>query len=153
ILGVQPDQLQPVKDFLQEHALGAPEFYPMVRGRLVAVNQQKVNEAEYTEERARRLVEREFNLSFMDAPPAHNAISAGRWTADGVSVEEGIAQRLGWKLGDELVFNVGGETFSAPISSFRRLHWDSMKVNFFVIAPPAILGRFPTSYISAFRVD
>src|SRR5439155_53906 len=61
--------------------------------------------------------------------------------------------RLGWKLGDELVFNVGGQTFSAPITSFRRVRWDSMKVNFFVIAPPAILGRFPASYISAFRVD
>ena len=152
ILGVQPDQLQPVKDFLQAHALGAPEFYPMVRGRLVAVNKQKVNEADYTEERARRLVEREFNLSFMDAPPAHNTISAGRWTADGLSVEEGIAERLGWKLGDELVFNAGGETFSAPITSFRRLRWDSMKVNFFVIAPPAVLAKLPTSYISAFRV-
>ena len=152
ILGVQPDQLQPVKEFLQAHALGAPEFYPMVRGRLVAVNKQKVNEADYTEERARRLVEREFNLSFMDAPPAHNTISAGRWTEDGLSVEEGIAERLGWKIGDELVFNVGGETFSAPISSFRHLRWDSMKVNFFVIAPPAVLAKFPTSYISAFRV-
>jgi putative ABC transport system permease protein len=152
ILGVQPDQLQPVKDFLQEHALGAPEFYPMVRGRLVAVNKQKVNEADYTEERARRLVEREFNLSFMDAPPVHNTISAGRWTADGLSVEEGIAERLGWKLGDELVFNVGGETFTAPITSLRHLRWDSMKVNFFVITPPAVLAKFPTSYISAFRV-
>ena len=152
ILGVQPDQLQPVKDFLQAHALGVPEFYPMVRGRLVAVNKQKVNEADYTEERARRLVEREFNLSFMDAPPAHNTLSAGRWTENGLSVEEGIAERLGWKLGDELVFNVGGETFTAPITSFRHLRWDSMKVNFFVIAPPAVLAKMPTSYISAFRV-
>jgi len=152
ILGVQPDQLQPVQEFLRSHALGTPEFYPMVRGRLVAVNKQKVNEADYTEERARRLVEREFNLSFMDAPPAHNTISAGRWTPDGLSVEEGIAERLGWKLGDELVFNVGGETFGAPITSLRRVRWDSMKVNFFVIAPPAVLAKLPTSYISAFRV-
>jgi len=153
ILGVQPDQLQLVKDFLREKKIGEPEFYPMVRGRVVAVNRQKVNEADYTEERARRLVEREFNLSFMDAPPAHNTISEGRWTSDGLSVEEGIAQRLGWKLGDELVFNVGGQTFSAPITSLRRVRWDSMKVNFFVIAPTAILARFPASYISAFRVD
>ena len=153
LLGVQPDQLARVREFLQEKKVGQPEFYPMVRGRVVAVNQRKVNEADYTEERARRLVEREFNLSFMDAPPAHNTIAAGRWTGDGLSVEEGIAERLGWKLGDELVFNIGGETFTAPITSLRRLRWDSMKVNFFVIAPPAILARFPTSYISAFRVD
>jgi putative ABC transport system permease protein len=153
VLGVQPDQLAAVREFLREKNIGEPEFYPMVRGRFVAVNKHRINEADYSEERARRLVEREFNLSYMDAPPAHNAISAGRWTSDGLSVEEGIAERLGWKLGDELVFNVGGETFSAAITSLRRLRWDSMKVNFFVIAPPAILAKFPTSYISAFRVD
>ena len=153
VLGVQPDQLAPVKDFLRTRAIGEPEFYPMVRGRLVQVNRRAVNEGDYTEERARRLVEREFNLSYMEAPPAHNAISAGRWTSDGLSVEEGIAERLGWKLGDELVFNVGGETFSGPITSLRRVRWDSMKVNFFVITPPQMLQKFATSYISAFRVE
>src|SRR5205814_2454435 len=64
ILGVQPDQLQPVKDFLRQKNIGEPELYPMVRGRVVAVNRQKVNEAHYTEERARRWDQREFNLSF-----------------------------------------------------------------------------------------
>jgi putative ABC transport system permease protein len=152
LLGVQPDQLESVKKFLATHGLGQPELYPMVRGRAVAVNSRPVSEADYGEERARRLVEREFNLSYMETLPAHNAISAGQWTADGLSVEEGIAQRLGWQLGDELTFNVGGETFRAPITSLRRLRWDSMKVNFFVIAPPGVLGKFPTSYISAFRV-
>jgi putative ABC transport system permease protein len=153
LIGVQPEQLQPVKDFLRTHALGEPEFYPMVRGRVVAVNARAVSEADYSEERARRLVEREFNLSFMDAPPAHNTITAGRWTHDGLSVEEGIAERLGWKLGDELVFNVGGDSFSGRITSFRRLRWDSMRVNFFVITPPQLLEKFATSYISAFRVE
>ena len=153
VLGVQPDQLQRVKDFLSTHALGAPEFYPMVRGRVVAVNARPVHEADFSDERARRLVEREFNLSYMDALPAHNGIAAGQWTSDGLSVEASIAQRLGWRLGDELTFNVGGETFAARISSLRDLRWDSMKVNFFVIAPPSVLGKFPASYISAFRVE
>jgi putative ABC transport system permease protein len=151
LIGVQRDQLEAVKQFLAANGLAEADLYPMVRGRVVAVNARPVNEADYSEERARRLVEREFNLSYMDAPPAHNALVAGRWTADGLSVEEGIAQRLGWQIGDELTFNVGGETFSAPITSLRRVRWDSMKVNFFVIAPPAVLGSLPTSYISAFR--
>ncbi|HUQ73295.1 MAG TPA: FtsX-like permease family protein [Burkholderiales bacterium] len=152
LLGVQRDQLDAVKNYLASNGLGEPQLYPMVRGRVVSVNARAVNEADYSEERARRLVEREFNLSFAQALPAHNALAGGRWTSDGLSVEEGIAQRLGWKLGDELEFAIGGETFRAPITSFRRLRWDSMKVNFFVIAPPQVLDRFPTSYISAFRV-
>ena len=152
LLGVQADQLAAVKQYLSRNGLGEAELYPMVRGRVVSVNARPVSEADFTEERARRLVEREFNLSYMEKPPAHNTIAAGQWTADGLSVEEGIARRLGWQLGDELVFNVGGETFRGRITSLRTLRWDSMKVNFFVIAPPALLGKFPASYISAFRV-
>jgi putative ABC transport system permease protein len=38
------------------------------------------------------------------------------------------------------------------VTSFRKLRWDSMKVNFFVIAPPKLLEGFPASYISAFRL-
>jgi putative ABC transport system permease protein len=67
-------------------------------------------------------------------------------------VEQGIAERLGWKLGDELTFTVGAERFAARISSLRALRWDSMKINFFVIVPPALLEGFPASFVSAFRV-
>ena len=155
LLGVQPDQLKDVKAFFAQRGLGTPELSPMVRGRLTAINGRKVSEADYSEERARRLVEREFNLSFADRPPAHNTVVQGKWFApddDAVSVEEGIAKTLGWKLGDELQFTVGGESFAARVTSVRKLRWDSMKVNFFVIGPPALIGRFPASYISAFRV-
>jgi putative ABC transport system permease protein len=156
LLGVQPDQLKSVQRFFAEKGIAAPDLYPMVRGRVTALNGKPVSEAQYREERARRLIEREFNLSYMSDPPAHNAVSAGRWFRDGskeLSVEEGIARTLGWQLGDELTFTVGGEAFSARITSLRSLRWDSMKVNFFVIAPPQLLQGLPTSFISAFRVE
>jgi putative ABC transport system permease protein len=156
LIGVQPDQLAPVKKFFDERKVAVPDLYPMVRGRVVAQNGRPVSEADYTEERARRLVEREFNLSYLEQAPAHNRIVAGSWFAPGareISVEEGIAQRLGWKLGDELTWNVGGETFSARITSLRKLRWDSMKVNFFVIGPPGLMSAFPATYVSAFRLE
>ena len=155
LLGVQPDQLKEVGAFFAQRGLAAPELNPMVRGRLTAVNGKRVAEADFTEERARRLVEREFNLSYAERPPVHNMVVQGRWFAPGepsLSVEEGIAKTLGWQMGDELTFAVGGESFSARIGSMRKLRWDSMKVNFFVIAPPALLERFPASFISAFRL-
>jgi putative ABC transport system permease protein len=156
LLGVQPDQLAEVKAFFAERGIAAPELNPMVRARLTAVNGKKVSEADFTEERARRLVEREFNMSFMSEQPAHNTVVAGKWFGPGsneLSVEEGIARRLGWKMGDELTFTVGNESFTARIGSERRLRWDSMRVNFFVIGPPSLVGRFPASYISAFRLE
>jgi putative ABC transport system permease protein len=156
LVGVQPDQLAAVEDFFKEKNISVPELYPMVRGRLVAVNGRPVSEDDYEEERAKRLVEREFNLSYMTELPSHNEVTAGRWLQpDGqeLSVEEGIAQRLGWKVGDELTWTVGGASFSARITSLRKLRWDSMKVNFFVITPPRVLAGMPVSFVSAFRVE
>jgi putative ABC transport system permease protein len=156
LIGVQPEQVAPVEAFLKSAGIRVPELYPMVRGRLVAVNGAPVSEADYADERARRLVEREFNLSYMAQLPSHNAIAAGRWLDPEkaeVSAEQGIAERLGWTLGDELTFTVGGERFTAKLTSLRRLRWDSMKVNFFVIGTPRLLEHLPTSFISAFRVE
>ncbi|HVB48661.1 MAG TPA: FtsX-like permease family protein, partial [Burkholderiales bacterium] len=157
VLGIQPDQVRGVKSFFAAHGIAQPEILPMVRGRLVAENGKPVSARAFTDERARHLVEREFNLSYASSPPSYNRIVAGRWAGaggqpDGLSVEQGIAERLGWKLGDELTFSVGGQTFSARVTSVRKLRWDSMKVNFFVIAPPALLAGFPASFITAFRV-
>ena len=157
VIGIQPDQLAEVERFFGARGIAVPEFYPMVRGRISSINGKPVNDADYPEEHARRMIEREFNLSYADQPPSYNVISTGRWwTGRGatgeLSVEEGIAQTLGWKLGDELAFTVGGESFRGRITSLRRLRWDSMKVNFFVIAPPALLAGMPTSFISAFRI-
>jgi putative ABC transport system permease protein len=156
LLGVQPAQLEPLRAFFAARGMAVPEFYPMVRGRLVAVNGAPVSEADYAEERAKRLVEREFNLSYMKDLPGHNQVVAGTWFSEkeiSLSVEQGIAERLGWKLGDELTWQVGAERFSARISSLRKLRWDSMKVNFFVVGPPPLLEGLPTSFVSAFRLE
>jgi putative ABC transport system permease protein len=156
LMGVQAGQNKEVEAFFAGHGIAAPELFPMVRGRVTALNGKPVSENDYSEERARRLIEREFNLSYMDEPPAHNTLSAGKWFAPDskeISVEDGIARVLGWKLGDELEFTVAGESFRARITSLRKLRWDSMRVNFFVIAPPRLLQDFPASFISAFRIE
>ncbi|HVJ13773.1 MAG TPA: FtsX-like permease family protein, partial [Burkholderiales bacterium] len=156
LIGVQPEQLEPLQAFFAAHKVPVPDLYPMVRGRVVARNGTPVSEADYTEERAKRLVEREFNMSYMKDLPGHNTVVAGRWFDPGareISVEQGIAERLGWKLGDELTWQVGSERFSVRITSLRKLRWDSMKVNFFVVTPPAVMEGFPASFISAFRLE
>ncbi len=159
VIGIQPEQLEPLKDFFRAENASLPEVYPMVRGRLTAVNGKAVSEKDHPDERAKRLVEREFNLSFMEALPTHNEVSAGRWfdpksrKEAEASVEEGIAKTLGLKMWDVLTYSAGGEPFTARITSLRKLRWDSMKVNFFVVTPPWVLEKAPTSYITAFRLE
>ncbi len=156
LLNIQPEQRDPVLAQFRDAKLGAPQVYPMVRGRFMALNGVPVNAADF-EDRARRLVEREFNLSYMLELPGHNQVVGGRWFAPSgtegeLSVEEGIAKTLGWKLGDALTFQAGGREFSARITSLRKLDWDSMRVNFFVIGTPALMEQAPTSFITSFHL-
>jgi putative ABC transport system permease protein len=154
IINVQPDQVRGVGQRLQEAGIEA-ELHPMIRGRLIRINGKAVGPENYTEDRAQRLVDREFNISYAVAAPGHNRIVAGAWFKDGsdeLSIEEGIAKTLGIKLGDEMTFDIAGQTVSARATSLRKVNWDSMRANFFVIMPPSLLADRPTSFISAFHL-
>ena len=154
VINVQPDQAQAFLAHLQAAGVRSPDWYPMVRGRLVAINGREVRASDYSAERARRLVDREFNLSYTDRLPAHNPLLAGRWTPgeqDGVSVEQGIADTLGLKMGDRLRFDMGGVAHEARITSVRKVDWTSMRANFFMLFPVAEMPDLPATWLAAFR--
>jgi putative ABC transport system permease protein len=131
----------------------------MIRARLVAVNGNTVTPDSYTEERAQRLVDREFNVSFNATEPEHNIVVGGTWQAEeanALSIEEGIAKTLKLKLGDTLRFDMAGVLHEARITSVRRVDWTSMRANFFVMYPVSRMTTdasfdVPTTYIAAFR--
>ena len=154
VINIQPEQADSFRAALNSAGVKGYDWYPMIRGRLVGLNGKAINGGSYTDERASRLVEREFNLSHSAALPAGNVVSAGRWVPDeagGLSVEAGLAQQLGLKLGDTLRFDVGGQLQEGRISSLRQVDWGSMRVNFFVMFPQAQMPALPATYISAFR--
>ena len=154
VINIQPEQLEPVRAFFRAEGRPAPNLQPMIRGRLVAVNGRPVGPDDYTEDRARRLVDRDFNLSFDTRLPDGNSVVEGFWHGQAstpqFSVEQGLAQTLGLKMGDVLSFEIAGTRSEARITSLRKLDWDSMRVNFFVIAGPGMLESFPASYITSF---
>jgi putative ABC transport system permease protein len=127
----------------------------MIRGRLIEVNDTAINGTIYPDERAKRLVEREFNLSTMGALPPLNKIVSGRWYDDvkpEASVEQGLAKTLNLRLGDTLVFDIAGQRVQAPVTSIRKLDWSSMRVNFFVILNPKLMAEMPQTWITAFHL-
>ena len=155
VINVQPDQGEAFQQALRDGGVKKFDWYPMIRGRLVAINGKDITPDSFEDDRARRLVEREFNLSNSAENPGHNQIVAGRWTANeanAISVEEGLAKTLGLKLGDSLRFDIAGQTSEAKITSLRKVDWGSMHVNFFVMYPVAQLpAEVPVTFISAFR--
>jgi putative ABC transport system permease protein len=159
VINIQPSQAEPFLQTLREAGVNKLDWYPMTRARLMAVNDVTVTPDSYTEERAQRLVDREFNASFSADKPEHNTVVAGAWQAeetDGLSIEEGIAKTLKLKLGDSLRFDMAGVLHEARITSVRRVDWASMRANFFVMYPVSRLTTgagfdVPTTYIAAFR--
>nr|WP_198980212.1 FtsX-like permease family protein [Herbaspirillum sp. ASV7] len=152
IINIQPDQRQAVEQVLRQGGVADVALYPMIRGRLVQINGRAISAADYPEDRAKRLVDREFNLSTQRDIPPGNGIVAGRWFDDSkpeASVERGLAQTLGIKLGDRLQFDIAGQLVEAPVTSLRKLEWGSLRVNFFVIMNPAIMRDTPQSWITA----
>ena len=154
VINIQPEQAAAFKQALTAAGVVNFDWFPMIRGRLVAINNRAVAPDSFGDERAKRLVEREFNLSHDAQLPGHNRVVAGRWTpdeADAISVEEGLATTLGVKLGDRLRFDMAGQQREGRITSLRKVDWGSMRVNFFVLFPNASLPDLPATTIAAFR--
>ncbi|MDT8989458.1 FtsX-like permease family protein [Curvibacter sp. APW13] len=154
VINVLPEQAQDFRATLAEAGVQKYDWYPMLRGRLVAVNGRNVSPDDYAEDRAKRLVDREFNLSYSEHAPPNNTVVAGRWTPqerEGISVEEGLAKTLQLQLGDTLRFDMGGMQREGRITSLRKVDWGSMRANFFVMFPVAALEGVPVTYMGAYR--
>lgn len=169
-INIQPGERDGFIDIVDAAADSRSALYPMVRGRITAINAQEPREVVPAESRGDNSLRRELNLTWQEDVPTGNRIVAGEWfasdagasfTGEGdeagravpISMEDGLAERLGIGLGDTLTFSIGGADITGEITSLRDLDWDSFRPNFFVIFPPDVLERFGHSYITAFHLD
>lgn len=158
VINIQPDQIADMKAFFTEAGMHNAEVFPMVKGRLVAINDEPLDPAKYEEDRARRLAEREFNLSWAANMQQDNKLIAGEWWKPGehgtplMSLEKGLAEALELKLGDRLTYDIAGSRVTFTITSLREVEWDTMRANFFAVVPPGVLEQFSASYITSFHL-
>ncbi|MDR5732354.1 FtsX-like permease family protein [Caballeronia sp. LZ025] len=156
LIDIQPEQRDGVLAYLHGHGQPQAALSPMVRARLVSINGKPVNPDSYERADAKRLVDREFNLSYTTALPDDNRVTQGAWFGTSVkpqvSIEEGIAKTIRVKMGDVLRFDVAGLPVEAPVTSLRKVDWNSFKVNFFVLMPPEALADLPATFITSFHL-
>lgn len=161
-INIQPQERDGVETLIEEAADSASGLYPMVRGRLTAIDGRPPSEMVPEEHRNDGALRRDLNLTWRGSLPQGNRITAGEWfgagasqTIDGavpISVEEELADRLGLSLGDRLTFTIGSDTVTGEVTSLRHLDWESFQPNFFIIFPPGALEGFGHSYITSFHL-
>lgn len=174
-INIQPHEREGFEAALGDAVDARSALYPMVRGRITAINDQPPREAVPADARGDNTLRRELNLTWRETLPEGNRLVAGQWfdALEGaepggwlgevaaepavprvpISVEDGLVERFGLALGDTLTFTIGGQEIVGEIASLRDLDWDSFRPNFFVIFPPGVLEGFGHSYITAFHLD
>lgn len=158
LINIQPDQVAGLREFLGKHGIATPGLYPMVRARLMAINDQPVVPEAFADHHARRHARRDFNLSWAAQLQNDNRVVAGQWWEPRdhgrplISFEQGLADTLGIKLGDVLSYNVAGNEIRIRVTNLRTVDWDTFNVNFFTILPPGVLDDYPTTYITSFHL-
>ena len=154
LINIAPEDVQGVELALRRADIASAPLYPMIRGRLMAVNGVDLPQRDEAEDGPRQ---REANLTWAEDLPADNQLVAGQWWPPGtdaqvVSVEEEFAQRMGLSLGDRVSFLVGSQPLEATVTSIRSLDWQSFNPNFWLVFPPRLLADYPATFMTSFHL-
>jgi putative ABC transport system permease protein len=156
VINIQANEVEPIAAFFRGHNITSEGLYPMVRARISAINDIPVLEAVPEGAQLDEALKRELNISWASVIQENNKLLDGQWFTDSdhgknlVSIEQGLAKRLGISLGDTLTFQSADKLFKARIKSFRKVQWDSFQPNFYIVFPPQTISHYPHSYISSF---
>lgn len=154
---IPSNEINELSSYLKTNEVKDFKLYPMVRGRISAHNQEKLNIDNLKSEEEKRFARREYSFSWTQSLPKANTLVAGEFPPKisngkiGISVEDELAKRLGYKLNDEITFTLQGQKISAVITSLRKIAWESAEVNFFILFPENVLTDYPQTWITAFH--
>lgn len=158
-INIAPADVPSLQQFFTTHRISIDHIYPIVRGRIVELNDQPIMTAVPLEARGHNALHRELNLSWMLTYPSDNKVVAGSaWSTEAkgqalTSVEKNLAKDLHLKIGDQLTFQVGDKKFKTRIANLRSLDWASFHPNFYFIFPPSVIEDLPTTYMTSFYLD
>jgi putative ABC transport system permease protein len=157
LINIQPAELEAVRVALEAQGIPAPDFTPLVRGRMTHVNGRPVADFPARTERGRYELTDEVNLTWTGETRSDNEVVAGRWhgpttASPELSLEEELRLAIGLEIGDEITYSIGGEPFTVKLTSSRVVHWDSFRPNFFMVLSPGEIERFAHTYITSLYV-
>ncbi len=159
LINIPPAQVSTLNQFLVARGVAPPTFAPWVRGRLTAVNGQRMSDRKVATERGQRFTDREQNLSWSKDLPPDNQLTSGSWWSGVtsnqalVSVASEFQESLNLKLGDQLTFDIAGESLVAKLTSVRKVRWDGFRPNFFLVFSPGTLDASTGTFMTSIYLD
>jgi len=149
VLDVPKEELGAMRSTIEAKVPGSVlEDAPMLRGRLVRLNDVPVEEVKAPPE-AQWVLNGDRGLSYSEEVPAGSRVIAGEWWPKDytgeplVSFEADLASKLGLKLGDTVTVNVLGRNVTAKITNLREVKWESLAINFVMLFSPNTLQGAP----------
>ncbi|KFZ37950.1 ABC transporter permease [Shewanella mangrovi] len=157
LVNIAPEEVAPLEAFIQSHRIEMTDVYPVIRGRLSAINGEEVitPEQQRQGERGRIGISRELNLTWRETLPPNNKIMSGHFNerANEVSVEAGVAERLGIGLSDKLTFIIDNQKVDVEVASIRAVQWETLQPNFFMIFSKEALAPFMYTSMASFHLE
>ncbi|MEA2788521.1 MAG: putative transport system permease protein, partial [Acetobacteraceae bacterium] len=155
---IQNDQLPRFQSLVRAQP-GVQEIHevPSLRARVVAVKGVPAEQAVTTPETAWAL-RGDRGLTYAATPPEGTRLIAGNWWPrdyDGpplVSFDANMAK--GWHvgIGDIIRVNVLGRDIDLKVANLRSIAWQSLSINFFMVASPGLLAHAPHTHIATVRI-
>ncbi len=158
LINIDPPTWPAVRELIHGETGGEPQALPFIRGRLTAINGVDAGRLAIRDAQGVNFIRREQNITWAAELPPSNRIRAGQWWGRNyegppqLSLEQDVAKSLGVTPGDSMTFNVGGEEFTALVTSIRSIEWDSFAPNFFLMLSPGLAAELPQTYIASFHV-
>jgi putative ABC transport system permease protein len=155
---IQNDQLPRFESIVRAQP-GVQDLHqvPSLRARIVAVKGVPADQAVTTPDTAWAL-RGDRGLTYAATPPEGTHLVAGKWWPadyDGpplVSIDAAMAK--GWHvgIGDTIRVNVLGRDIDLKVENLRNIAWQSLSINFFMVASPGLLAHAPHTHIATVRI-
>ncbi|MBF0390781.1 MAG: ABC transporter permease [Desulfamplus sp.] len=172
LIDIQPEQLEPLRDFLRSKKCALTNVSPIIRGRIISVNGKgfydrldKENGGKNSENRSLRgqYRRREFNFSYRDSLDDESEkvvkgkpLSQTIWNPQTnnkklmeISIEEGFAERFKIEIGDTMEFNIQGMPLKGEVVNLRKVRWNSFQPNFFILFQRGVLDDAPKTFLAS----
>jgi putative ABC transport system permease protein len=158
LVNIRSEDVSGIEAFLRQRGIEASPPYALVRARMAQINSVDVDQIEFSDPRAAHSLTHTFNVTYADELPDQNEIIAGKWLGENdssaqVSVEQGMAERLGLEPGDRLRMTVGSQQFEATVTSIRSVVWENFRPNFYLITNPELLESFPQTWLLSALIE